>query len=228
MSYIFRATPAERAAGALFTSPWRRGKRDRVAGWANEDAGADARADAGEEKSMAERYGQERGGYYGGSPDERSTSWTSVTIGWLSALGTGLILSGVISGLVAGVAGAGGSTDQAGTVGVVGLLITLFVAFLVGGYTAGRLAGRSGTKHGLLVALLALIVTIILVLLSGIVGAALIDNLRGITLPGVPEDIARQGLNTVLTLSSVLALILPFIAGAIGGSRGAYTGSRRP
>ena len=173
-----------------------------------------------------ERYGQERRGY--GSFEERGTSWTSVVIGWLSALGTGLILSSIISGLVAGVAGTGGSTDQAGTVGLVGLLITLFVAFLVGGYTAGRLAGRSGTKHGLLVALLALIVTLILVLLSGIVGAALIDNLRGITLPGVPQDIAQQGLNTVLTLSSVLALILPFIAGAIGGSRGSYTGARRP
>lgn len=185
----------------------------------------------GEEVGMSDRFGRERGGGYGdygSSGDERSTSWTSVIIGWLSALGAGLISSGIVSGIVAGVAGAGGSTSQAGTVGVVGLLITLFVAFLVGGYTAGRLAGRSGTRHGLFVALLALIITFILILLSTIVGAVLIDNLRGVTLPGVPEDIARQGLNTVLTLSSVLALVLPFIAGAIGGSRGAYTGSRRP
>jgi hypothetical protein len=178
---------------------------------------------------MAERYDRpERGGYYGGSPAEGSTSWTSVVIGWLSALGTGLILSGIVSALVGAVAGAGGSTEAAGNVGGVGLLITLFIAFLVGGYTAGRLAGRGGTKHGLLVALLALIVTVILVLLSGVVGAALINNLRGITLPGVPQDVAQQGLNTVFTLYSVLALILPFVAGAIGGSRGSYTGARRP
>ena len=183
---------------------------------------------------MAERYGGERGagrggsyGYYG-SPDERSTSWTSVVIGWLSALGAGLILSGIVSALVGAVAGAGGSTEATGNVGGVGLLITLFVAFLIGGYTAGRLAGRARTKHGLLVALIALVVTLILVLLSGVVGAALINNLRGITLPGVPEDVAQQGLNTVFTLYSVLALILPFVAGAIGGSRGAYTGARRP
>jgi len=184
---------------------------------------------------MAQRYdgperggGYERGGHYGGSPDERSTSWTSVVIGWLSALGTGLILSGIVSGIVAGVAGAGGTTDQAGNVGGIGLLITLSIAFLVGGYAAGRLAGRGGTKHGLLVALLALIVTFVLLLLSGVVGAALIDNLRGITLPGVPQDVAQQGLNTVFTLYGVLALILPFVAGAIGGSRGAHTGARRP
>ncbi|HKH76934.1 MAG TPA: hypothetical protein VKA51_08270 [Rubrobacteraceae bacterium] len=179
---------------------------------------------------MAERYDRpERGGYYGGSPAEGSTSWTSVVIGWLSALGTGLILSGIVSVLVGAVAGAGGSTEVAGNVGGVGLLITLFIAFLVGGYTAGRLAaGRGGTKHGLLVALLALIVTVVLVLLSGVVGAELINNLRGITLPGVPQDVAQQGLNTVFTLYSVLALILPFVAGAIGGSRGSYTGARRP
>ncbi len=40
-------------------------------------------------------------------------------------------------------------------------------------------------------------------------------------------DTVPQGLNTVLTLSSVLALILPFIAGALGGSTGARMGSRR-
>jgi hypothetical protein len=33
-------------------------------------------------------------------------------------------------------------------------------------------------------------------------------------------DTVPQGLNTVLTLFSVLALILPFIAGALGGSTG--------
>lgn len=40
-------------------------------------------------------------------------------------------------------------------------------------------------------------------------------------------DTVPQGLNTVLTLSSVLALILPFVAGALGGSTGARMGSRR-
>ena len=40
-------------------------------------------------------------------------------------------------------------------------------------------------------------------------------------------DTVPQGLNTVLTLSSVLALILLFIAGALGGSMGDRIGSRR-
>ena len=58
------------------------------------------------------------------------------------------------------------------------------------------------------------------------VGYGLSNDLSGVVIPGVPT-IVPQGLNTVLTLSSVLALILPFAAGAIGGSTGARMGSRR-
>ncbi|MDP8971986.1 MAG: hypothetical protein M3N45_02135 [Actinomycetota bacterium] len=158
------------------------------------------------------------------------TSWTSVLIGWLAALGASLILSGIVSavvGVILSALGFGGGAE-AGTTGLVGVLLTLFLAFLVGGYTAGRMTGRDGSKHGLLVALLALIVTLILALLGGVAGLGLINNLQGVTLPGVPTEFAQSGLGTVLTLGGVIALLLPFIAGALGGSWGAKTGRRRP
>src|SRR3712207_165202 len=88
------------------------------------------------------------------------------------------------------------------------------------------MASRSGTKHGLLVALVALIVSVFLAVVGAAVGYGFSDDLSGVVIPGV-LNIAPQGLNTVLTLSSVLALILPFVAGAIGGSAGARTGTRR-
>jgi hypothetical protein len=109
--------------------------------------------------------------------------------------------------------------------------LTLFLAFLIGGYTAGRMASRDGSKHGILVALLALIVTLILALLGGVAGLgliSLINNLQGVTLPGVPTEIAQSGLGTVLTLGGIIALLLPFVAGALGGSLGAKTGRGRP
>lgn len=59
--------------------------------------------------------------------------------------------------------------------------------------------------------------------LSGLIG-----SLRGVTLPGLLENITQQGLNASLTLSSVLALLLPFVTDALGGARGDATGSRRP
>lgn len=156
------------------------------------------------------------------------TSWASVLIGWLAALGAVLILGGIVSavvGAILAVLGFGGSSE-AGTAGLFGVLVTLFLAFLVGGYGAGRMAGRQGTRHGFLVALLALIVTLVLALLGGVVGLA--SNPQGVALPGVPSDIAQQGLGTVLTLGGVLALLLPFVGSAIGGSWGERTGRRRP
>lgn len=157
------------------------------------------------------------------------TSWASVSIGWLAALGAVLILSGLVSavvGAILAVLGFGGGAG-AGSVGLVGVLVTLFLAFLVGGYGAGRMAGRQGTRHGFLVALLALIITLVLALLGGVTGPGLANNTQGVALPGVPSDIAQQGLGTVLTLGGVLALLLPFVAGAIGGSWGESTGRRR-
>jgi hypothetical protein len=174
-----------------------------------------------------ERQGAGRGAYEGYASDESGTSWDSVVLGWLAAVGAFLILSTIVSGIVGAILGTGGTAEQARTVFAIGMLTALFVAFLIGGYAAGRMASRSGSKHGLLVALFGLIVTLILVLLGGVVGYSLIDDLSAVTIPGVP-NIVPQGLNTVLTLSSVLALILPFVAGALGGSRGAHTSYWRP
>ena len=58
-----------------------------------------------------------------------------------------------------------------------------------------------------------------LAVVGATVGYGLSDDLSGVVIPGVP-NIVPQGLNTVLTLSSVLALILPFLAAAIAGLRG--------
>jgi uncharacterized protein YacL len=176
-----------------------------------------------------------RGSAYAPLEEERGTSWVSVVLGWLAALGAGLILSGIVSGIVGaifGTAGRQGLTEGSATA-LVGLLITLLLAFLIGGYVAGRLASRSGFKHGLLVPLLALVVTIVLALVGGLLGVSFIDQLSGVTLPQGAQSSAQQaapqqGLGTILTVSGILALLFPFIGGAIGGLWGGRTGSRRP
>ena len=40
--------------------------------------------------------------------EDRGTSWVSVIIGWLTALGAGLILSGIVSGVVGAIFGTAG------------------------------------------------------------------------------------------------------------------------
>jgi hypothetical protein len=83
------------------------------------------------------------------------------------------------------------------------------------------------------VPLLALVVTIVLAIAGGLVGVSFIDQLSGVTLPQGAQQSAqqatpRQGLDTILTVSGILALLFPFIGGAIGGLWGARTGRRRP
>jgi hypothetical protein len=169
------------------------------------------------------------------SPDAaRGTSWVSVVLGWLAALGAGLILSGIVSGIVGAIFGSAGRQGiaEGGTTALIGLLITLLLAFLIGGYAAGRMAARSGLKHGLLVPLLALVVTLVLAIVGGLLGVSFIDQLSGVTLPQGAQSSAQQeapqSLGTILTVSGILALLFPFVGGALGGLWGARTGSHRP
>jgi hypothetical protein len=171
----------------------------------------------------------------GTSGDDRGTSWVSVVLGWLAALGAGLILSGIVSGIVGAIFGTAGrqGLTEGGTTALIGLLITLLLAFLIGGYAAGRMAARQGLKHGLLVPLLALVVTLALAIVGGLLGVSFIDQLSGVTLPQGAQQSAQQaapqqGLGTILSVSGVLALLFPFIGGAIGGLWGARTGGHRP
>src|SRR5215218_7348513 len=162
--------------------------------------------------------------------EERGTSWLSVIFGWLAALGAGLILSGIVGAIVRAIlrdGGPGSSATEGGTAGLIGLLITLLLAFIIGGYVAGRLASRSGLKHGILVPVVALVVTIVLTGVGTLLGLSFIDNLSGVTLPSSPDD-APQNLGTILTGAGILALLAPFVGGAIGGALGAKTGRRRP
>ena len=204
-------------------------------------SGMDRETRAESRRDYRERRGQQedarrRGDGGRNSDDERGTSWVSVIFGLLAALGAALILSGIVGGIVAailGVLGLGGGAEG-GTAALVGTLLTLLLAFLIGGYVAGRMASRSGVKHGLFVPLLLLILTILLGIIGALVGFSLIDNLSGVTLPPVPaipgaaQQEAPQNLGTILTVSGILALLVPFIGGAIGGAWGAKTGQNRP
>ena len=185
----------------------------------------------GESDEVRGQQGARRGGSGNQNADaERGTSWLSVIFGWLAALGAGLILSGIVGAIVGAILGAGGASSSAtegGTAGLIGLLITLLLAFIIGGYVAGRLASRSGLKHGLLVPVVALVVLIVLAGIGTLLGLSFIENLGGVTLANAPND-APQGLGTILTGAGILALLMPFIGGAIGGALGARTGRRRP
>ena len=80
--------------------------------------------------------------------------------------------------------------------------------------------------------MLSLVITLVLALMGAAVDASFIDQLSGVTLPGplgrTAQSVPHQDLTTILSVSGILALVFPFIGGALGGARGATVGRRRP
>ena len=71
----------------------------------------------------------------------------------------------------------------------------------------------------------------LLAAIGAAVGSSFIDQFSGVALPQVPqgtEQQAPQNLGAILTGTGILALLVPFIGGAIGGAWGAKTGRNRP
>jgi hypothetical protein len=157
-----------------------------------------------------------------------STGWVGVILGSLATFGVILILSAiagiVVHAILALLGTAGASEGEAS--GLVGVSLTFLLAFYLGGYVAGRIASRSGAGQGLLLALLILVVAMFLVIMGVIAGSGFVNGLSGMRLPSALEDV--RNLSAIMSISGVLALILPFIGGAIRGVRGANTGRKWP
>ena len=131
----------------------------------------------------------------------------------------GIILTlGMLAVAITEVLGTASTTgDEAW--GLVGVSLTLLLAFFVGGYVAGRAARRSGANRGLLAAVLALVAAMFLAVVGAMLGSGLVNGLSGARLPSNLEDV--QNLGATMTICGVLALIVPFVGGALGGARGA-------
>src|SRR5215218_2401026 len=79
--------------------------------------------------------------------------WGAAFFGWLSANGLAVILvallsaGGVAIGLTQGLGSADEALDEAATIGLAGgiaLVVVLFLAYLAGGYVAGRMSRFDG------------------------------------------------------------------------------------
>src|SRR3954451_18508044 len=103
--------------------------------------------------------------------------WGAAFFGWLSANGLAVLLlallsaTGVAIGLTNGLDSADEAAQQADTLGLAGgiaILVVLFLAYLAGGYVAGRMARFDGVRQGLAVWVIGLIVVLLLAL-AGVV-----------------------------------------------------------
>ena len=83
-----------------------------------------------------------------------SIRWGGVAIGWLVALLAGLLLSPSVRGLYDVLSGSPVPTEKFTAGLVIVSLLSGFLAYLLGGYVAGRFARRAGGANGAMTAVL--------------------------------------------------------------------------
>jgi hypothetical protein len=150
--------------------------------------------------------------------------WGAAFFGWLSANGLAVILiamlsaGGVALGLAQNVDTANEAANKASEIGVAGgiaLLVVLFLAYLAGGYVAGRMARFDGVRQGLAVWLVGLIIVIVLAAAGAVLGAKY-NVLKNLNLPRIPVD---EGTATTAGIITLVAILLVTLLGAVLGGK---------
>ncbi len=150
--------------------------------------------------------------------------WGAAFFGWLSANGLAVLLIALVSaagvglGLAQGVDSVGEATDQAAGIGLGGAiaaLVVLFLAYLAGGYVAGRMARFDGVRQGLAVWLIGLLVVALLAVLGYVFGSQY-NVLQQLNLPRIPVD---EGTATTAGLVTLGAVLVGTLLGALLGGK---------
>jgi hypothetical protein len=150
--------------------------------------------------------------------------WGAAFFGWLTANGLAVLLiallsaAGVALSLAQGVDTADEAAQQADTLGIGGgiaVLVVLFLAYLAGGYVAGRMSRFDGAQQGLAVWLIGLVVVLLLAL-AGVVLGAQYNVLQQLNLPRIPID---EGTATTAGILTLVALLVVTLLGAVLGGK---------
>lgn len=154
----------------------------------------------------------------------------SAFFGWLTAMGTTVLLTALVASVGAAVGwGTGTSPDDAadaaaddiGAVGVVSAVViglVLLVSYFAGGYVAGRMARFSGVKQGLAVWIWAIVVAIIVAIVTAIAGAQwdVLGNLQ--SFPRIP--VTAETATTTGILTALGAAVVTLVGAILGGLAG--------
>ncbi|MGR7026448.1 hypothetical protein [Geodermatophilus sp. URMC 62] len=152
--------------------------------------------------------------------------WGAAFFGWLSANGLAVILIALLAATGVGLSLAEVDgvedvpADPASTLGIAGgiaLLVILFLAYLAGGYVAGRMSRFDGVRQGLAVWLIGLLVLVVLAIVSAVLGTRY-DVLQQLNLPRIPIDEGTATTAGIVTLAAVLVVTL--LGAVLGGTLG--------
>jgi hypothetical protein len=150
-------------------------------------------------------------------------SATAVITGVVVALGAMFLLSALAGGILTAAGITPDDVTESGAIEVgigagIVVVIAQFVAYLWGGYTAGRMARGAGVANGLLVPVIAIVIAVAVGAVVASLGATANLNLPFSTnrLPLEGDYLIDWGVGI-----AIAALAAMFLGGAIGGGLGA-------
>lgn len=136
---------------------------------------------------------------------------------------TALALTALLAGLIGAALGAIGyqtglkqNADDLSVAGLVGGIVLLLIAFVVGGWAAARIARYDGVLNGIATAVWAILLTAVLAGLGAWLGAKynVVEQLN------LPHWFSRKAATTAGILSAVGAALAMLAGGALGGRWG--------
>ena len=168
---------------------------------------------------VADPVARERAAYGG-------IKWGSAFFGWLSAMGVAVLLTSLVvgAGTAVGVQ-TGTTTEEAvdaaqgiGWAGLAAVLLVMFVAYLAGGYVAGRMARFDGAKQGVGVWVWAVVIVLVVAAVASVAGAQydVLSQLNAF--PRIPVDSGT--LTTWGVISLVAAALVSLVGAVLGGVLG--------
>ena len=143
----------------------------------------------------------------------RGTSWMSVIGGWVASVGMLALLAPLAAGYVATRGGTGDDLALA-----VPAILAVLIAYLVGGYVAGRMAAYATSWHGMMTAFFGLFIVLGAILLAVIADRGYLGDLRIAQLdPSYTGGIAPATVGDALTFGALLGFLATIFAGWLGG-----------
>jgi hypothetical protein len=138
-------------------------------------------------------------------------------VGMLTALATLVLLGGIIGAAIGAIGYqtglSGENVEDIGLASLIGGIAVIFVAYLIGGWTAGRIARYDGARNGLMTGVWTIILAAILSALAYFFGNEY-DVLRNVDLP---QWFDRDALTTAAIVSGVVTVATMLLAGLLGG-----------
>jgi hypothetical protein len=146
-------------------------------------------------------------------------------VGMLTALALVAILGSIVGAIVGAVGYQTGldeeTVEDISIASLIGGLVILFLAYLVGGWAAGRIARYDGAINGLMTGIWTIVLAAILSALAawGVAETnADTDVLRNVNLP---QWFSQDALTTGAIISGAVAVAVMLLAGLLGGAAGA-------